>query len=174
VKQITLSRDGGHELARAIMTTDTVPKEAAVKVEEGGYINALSKNLDIGVNILTTTYDYCLKKGLSVWRGFPVMVTAPAGAFVGTVGGSGYFLGKSVYDMFKKGENVLALFPIYIKKIFVFNLDFSPPPQSGVPYLGFALSEGFYKVSQSKKESWLKIILNDVINIVESFSPIYS
>ncbi|MBA7710676.1 Arginine biosynthesis bifunctional protein ArgJ [subsurface metagenome] len=38
LRQITLSRDGGHELARAIMTTDTVPKEAAVKSDEGGFI----------------------------------------------------------------------------------------------------------------------------------------
>jgi len=37
-KQIALSRDGGHELARAIMTTDTVPKEVAVRVKESGYI----------------------------------------------------------------------------------------------------------------------------------------
>ncbi len=37
VKQIKLSRDGGHDMARAIMTTDTVPKEVAVKVKEGGY-----------------------------------------------------------------------------------------------------------------------------------------
>jgi len=38
MRQIALSRDGGHELARAIMTTDTVPKEAAVKSDEGGFI----------------------------------------------------------------------------------------------------------------------------------------
>jgi len=38
IKQITLSREGGHDMARAIMTTDTVPKEVAVKVKEGGYI----------------------------------------------------------------------------------------------------------------------------------------
>ena len=36
--QLTLSPDGGHELARAIMTTDTVPKEVAVKSDEGGFI----------------------------------------------------------------------------------------------------------------------------------------
>jgi len=34
--QIILSRDGGHELARAIMTTDTIAKETAVKVRAGG------------------------------------------------------------------------------------------------------------------------------------------
>jgi len=35
IDQITLSREGGHELARAIMTTDTVPKETAVLVKVG-------------------------------------------------------------------------------------------------------------------------------------------
>lgn len=37
MKQISLSRDGGHEFAQAIMTTDTVPKEVAVKVKAGNY-----------------------------------------------------------------------------------------------------------------------------------------
>ena len=36
--RITFSRDGGHELARAIMTTDTMPKEAAVGIEGSGAI----------------------------------------------------------------------------------------------------------------------------------------
>ena len=35
IDQIILSRDGGHELARAIMTTDTLAKEMAVKVKVG-------------------------------------------------------------------------------------------------------------------------------------------
>lgn len=35
MEQIVLDRDGGHKLARAIMTTDTVPKEAAVTVRVG-------------------------------------------------------------------------------------------------------------------------------------------
>ena len=35
IEQIILSRDGGHELARAIMTTDTFAKETAVKVKVG-------------------------------------------------------------------------------------------------------------------------------------------
>lgn len=35
IDQIILSRDGGHELARAMMTTDTQPKEVAVGVRVG-------------------------------------------------------------------------------------------------------------------------------------------
>jgi glutamate N-acetyltransferase/amino-acid N-acetyltransferase len=39
IEHISISRDGGHRLARAIMTTDTMPKEAAVTVksEDGGF-----------------------------------------------------------------------------------------------------------------------------------------
>ena len=36
LSQIILTNDGGHELAKAIMTTDTVPKETAVKVKADG------------------------------------------------------------------------------------------------------------------------------------------
>jgi glutamate N-acetyltransferase/amino-acid N-acetyltransferase len=35
VEKIIMSRDGGHDLASAIMTTDTVPKETAVSVKVG-------------------------------------------------------------------------------------------------------------------------------------------
>jgi glutamate N-acetyltransferase/amino-acid N-acetyltransferase len=35
VEMIVLSRDGGHDLAKAMMTTDTMPKEMAVKVKTG-------------------------------------------------------------------------------------------------------------------------------------------
>jgi len=37
IEQIVLTPDGGHDLARAIMTTDTVPKEAAVRAGDGGF-----------------------------------------------------------------------------------------------------------------------------------------
>jgi glutamate N-acetyltransferase/amino-acid N-acetyltransferase len=35
INKIILSKDGGHELAKAIMTTDTIPKETAVAVNIG-------------------------------------------------------------------------------------------------------------------------------------------
>ena len=38
INRITLSREGGLELARAMMTTDTVPKETAVRVSENNFI----------------------------------------------------------------------------------------------------------------------------------------
>jgi len=38
IGQIVLTRDGGRELARAMMTTDTVPKEVAVGINDGEFI----------------------------------------------------------------------------------------------------------------------------------------
>ncbi len=72
----------------------------------GGYFDALGKNFETSANILTSTTKYCVDKGLLFWSGVPVAVTAPLGAFTGTIGGSGYFLVRLIYDMFDKGENV--------------------------------------------------------------------
>jgi len=77
-----------------------------VFVTGGGYFKKLGETFDTSANILTATTEYCVNKGMSFWKGLPVMVTAPTGVFVGAVGGTGYFTGKSIYDMFKKGENV--------------------------------------------------------------------
>jgi len=38
IEKVSFSREGGHELTRAIMTTDTTPKETAVKVDGGGFV----------------------------------------------------------------------------------------------------------------------------------------
>lgn len=38
IQKVVLSREGGHELEKAIMTTDTVPKEIAVRIGEDGII----------------------------------------------------------------------------------------------------------------------------------------
>lgn len=36
INKITLTKEGGHELARAMMTTDTFPKEIAISIESSG------------------------------------------------------------------------------------------------------------------------------------------
>ncbi len=77
-----------------------------VFVTGGSYLKTLGETFDTSANIMTTTTEYCVNKGLSFWKGLPVMITAPTGVCVGTIGGSSYFIGKSVYSMFKKGDNV--------------------------------------------------------------------
>lgn len=43
ISKIVLSPDGGHDLARAIMTTDTVPKEVAVRIDKEFIIGGAAK-----------------------------------------------------------------------------------------------------------------------------------
>jgi len=60
---LTLSRDGGHELARAMMTTDTIPKDVAIRAS-GYTIGGVAKgsgmihpNLGTMLCFLTTDAD---------------------------------------------------------------------------------------------------------------------
>ena len=39
--------------------------------------------------------------------GVPVVITAPVCAIGGALGGGGYIVGKTVYNMFVKGDDVL-------------------------------------------------------------------
>jgi glutamate N-acetyltransferase/amino-acid N-acetyltransferase len=74
LKQVALSGDGGHQLAKAIMTTDTVPKEIAVRVEVGGSqftVGGVAKGSgmihpDLATLLCFLTTDAALDKGFMV------------------------------------------------------------------------------------------------------------
>lgn len=66
--QVALSREGGHDLARAIMTTDTVPKEAAVEVGSGTIIGGAAKGVgmihpDLATLLCFLTTDASVEPG---------------------------------------------------------------------------------------------------------------
>ena len=71
IEQIILSRDGGHELARAIMTTDTLVKETAVRVRVGDSeftIGGIAKGSgmihpDLATLLCFITTDAAVEKG---------------------------------------------------------------------------------------------------------------
>jgi glutamate N-acetyltransferase/amino-acid N-acetyltransferase len=71
MEQVVLSRDGGHELARAMMTTDTFAKETAVKVKvgKGGFtIGGVAKGSgmihpDMATLLCFITTDAAVEKG---------------------------------------------------------------------------------------------------------------
>ena len=71
----------------------------------GGYINAVSKSLDQGVDLFVKTTNFGIKEGVNIGSG-AVLLTAPIAAVGGVTGGTGVFLGKSVISVFKKGNNV--------------------------------------------------------------------
>jgi glutamate N-acetyltransferase/amino-acid N-acetyltransferase len=61
VRKVALSRDGGLELARAIMTTDTVPKARAVRLQLGGrdyHIGGIAKGAGMVHPDMATVFGF--------------------------------------------------------------------------------------------------------------------
>lgn len=51
------------------------------------------------------------------------------------------------------GSTLIALFPMFSKSSFGFKTLFSPPPQTGVPYLGFIMGPEYNSLKQDKKKN---------------------
>ncbi len=97
----------GKHIPLAVKTTRAKNlTEEGVFSAGGGYTKAIGNNFDKSADILTSTTDYLYNWGRSFWKGIPVVAAAPAGVIAGSFGGAGYFVGKSTYDMFKKGDEV--------------------------------------------------------------------
>lgn len=77
---------------------------------------------------------------------------------------TGYTLERyGIYD----GSTLIALFPMFSKSSFGFKTLFSPPPQTGVPYLGFIMGPEYSSLKQNKKEKHLSIVFDCFNKIVE-------
>lgn len=63
---------------------------------------------------------------------------------------------------FFKGNELLGVLPVFTKKFISKNLIFSPPPGSGVPYLGMVVSKNYDKLKENKKISLVKTISDDI------------
>jgi len=76
------------------------------------------------------------------------------------------------YGVFR-GETLIGIFPLFRKKIAVINTIFSPPPRSGIPYLGFLTNPEYESLKQNKKETYLNQIVEEVNEVISSFTPNY-
>lgn len=72
-----------------------------------------------------------------------------------------------------KGDSLFCLFPLYLKKIRGLKTLFSPPPRTGVPYLGWVMSREYAAVKQNKKEKFLDIVAGAVEQEIKKISPNY-
>lgn len=83
---------------------------------------------------------------------------------------SGYkLLPYGIYN----AENLICIFPLFFKKYLGLKMLFSPPPKTVIPNLGFALSQEYDNLKQSKKESWLNIIADEIDEEIKKLSPNY-
>lgn len=81
----------------------------------------------------------------------------------------GKLLKFGIYD----GEKLIAVFPLFYKSLYGIKTVFSPPPMTGVPYLGFVVHPEYDSLKQDKKESWLNLIAEDISKEVEKCSANY-
>jgi hypothetical protein len=72
-----------------------------------------------------------------------------------------------------KGDELIAIFPLFFKKLFGLKTIFSPPPKTGVPYLGFIVNKEYDNLKQNKKEGLLNLIVNEIDEEIKNFSPNY-
>lgn len=72
-----------------------------------------------------------------------------------------------------KGEELVAVFPLFFKKSKGLKTIFSPPPQVGVPYLGFVMDQKYDTLKQDKKENYMNIVADEINEEIKKFSPNY-
>lgn len=83
---------------------------------------------------------------------------------------SGY---KLIPNGIYKGDELIAIFPLFFKKLWGLKTIFSPPPKTGVPYLGFIVGKKYDNLKQNKKEGILNLIANEIDEEIKNFSPNY-
>jgi len=71
------------------------------------YAKAFKKDATKGKSIVVKSTAYGVDKGLAYLGGAPIILTAPVCALGGALGGGGYIIGKSVYNVFYKGGEVI-------------------------------------------------------------------
>jgi hypothetical protein len=83
---------------------------------------------------------------------------------------TGYkFLPCGIY----KGEQLISVFPLFLKNILGIKFLFSPPPQSAIPYLGPVLDKNYEYLKQDKKESYLDFIVQEIDSEIKKIKPNY-
>jgi hypothetical protein len=76
------------------------------------------------------------------------------------------------YGMYVQ-EKLVCIFPVFLKTQYGMSVLFSPPPGTGVPYMGFVMSSDYDGLTQSGKENRLKEITQEITKAFAEFSPIY-
>jgi len=76
------------------------------------------------------------------------------------------------YGIYVK-DKLACIFPALIKTKYRVNSIFSPPPSTGIPYMGFVMNSEYNNLTQSGKEIILKEIVQGITEKFDEFAPIY-
>jgi hypothetical protein len=72
-----------------------------------------------------------------------------------------------------KKEELICVIPLFINNKNFIKMLFSPPPSSGIPYLGPILKDEYRTAKQGKKESYLRIVADELSLIFKKINPSY-
>ncbi len=73
-----------------------------------------------------------------------------------------------------KGEELIAVCPLFHKRIFGLSIVLSPPPlQAVVPYLGIVMGRDYAAAKQSRRESMLQVVADGFRDISGDLAPDY-
>ncbi len=73
-----------------------------------------------------------------------------------------------------KNDKLACVFPVFTKGYFGLKLVFSPPPRTGVPYLGPVISPLYDGYRQRKKESYICGVVDEMASEMKKISPSYT
>lgn len=77
------------------------------------------------------------------------------------------------YGIFR-GNELICIFPLFKKQMHGLTILLSPPPlQSVIPYLGFIMGQSYDAAKQSRKESMLKSVAEDLESEIAALAPNY-
>ncbi|MDD3593869.1 MAG: hypothetical protein PHX18_04495 [Candidatus Gastranaerophilales bacterium] len=76
-------------------------------VSPTSYGKEFKKDASKSKAIIVNSTKWGVDTGLEHLAGVPVVLTAPVGAIGGSLGGSGFLVGKSIYNIFKKGGDIV-------------------------------------------------------------------
>ncbi len=70
-----------------------------------------------------------------------------------------------------RGEELICLFPFYIKNLMGLKMVFSPPPNMAVPSLGFVMGSTYDKLKQRRKETYVNDVTDELEVEIKKFHP---
>lgn len=72
-----------------------------------------------------------------------------------------------------KGDELIAILPLFFRRYKGLKTIFSPPPQTGIPCLGFLMNHKYDILKQRRKESYLNNMVDEIDGEIKKFSPNY-
>jgi hypothetical protein len=72
---------------------------------------------------------------------------------------SGYKLRR--YGIYR-GEELVCLYPIFIREFLGLRMVFSPPPNMAIPHMGFVMSATYDRLKQRRKESYVNDVMDEM------------